>query len=293
MIVAITGGSGFIGSRLIDTLQKDGHQVIQFSRKSKPRSNVVQWDSNSGPPPADVVGKADAIVHLAGEPIAQIWTDSAKERIRASRVFGTRNLVEGLAASRRKPQTLVCASAIGYYGSRGDEILTEDSPPGTGFLPDICIEWEREADRAARLGVRVVKLRTGLVLGKGGGALVKMLPIFRVGLGGTLGSGNQWMSWIHVDDIIGLIRHALHQPVTGAMNGVGPNPVTNAEFTRALGKAIHRPAFLPVPGFAVKLLTGEMSQIVLDSQRVLPQVAEKSGYSFRHVRVDTALRASL
>jgi uncharacterized protein (TIGR01777 family) len=293
MRVAITGGSGFIGSRVIDALQKDGDQVIQFSRKSRPRSNVVQWDPNSGPPPAEVVEGTDAFIHLAGEPIAQIWTDSAKERIRASRVVGTRNLVDGIAASRRKPQMLVCASAIGYYGSRGDEILTEDSPPGTGFLPDICIEWEREADRAAPLGVRVVKLRTGLVLGKGGGALVKMLPIFKAGLGGTLGSGNQWMSWIHVDDIVGLIRHALHQPVSGAMNGVGPNPVTNAEFTRALGKALHRPAFLPVPGFAVKLLAGQMSEVVLGSQRVLPKVAETSGYSFRHVRVDTALRSSI
>jgi uncharacterized protein (TIGR01777 family) len=293
MTVAITGGSGFIGGRLVDALRNQGDDVIPFSRKARPGSNSVQWDPTSGPPPADAIERADAFIHLAGEPVAQIWTAGAKERIRQSRVAGTRHVVDGIAAAANKPKVLVCASAIGYYGFRGDEILTEESAPGSGFLPDVCIEWEREADRAAEFGVRVVKLRIGIVLGKGGGALERMVPVFKVGLGGTLGSGDQWMSWIHVDDVIGLILHALHEPVNGALNVVGPNPVRNAEFTRALGKALVRPAFIPVPGFAVKLLAGDMSQIVLGSQRVLPKVAEVTGYRFRYAHVETALKAAL
>jgi uncharacterized protein (TIGR01777 family) len=221
------------------------------------------------------------VFNLAGEPVAEgRWTDERKRRIRDSRVLGTRNLVAGLAGLTTRPRVLVSASAVGYYGDRGDQTLDETSSPGHGFLADVCVEWEREALAAERLGIRVVCVRTGIVLAHGGGALAKMLTPFRMGAGGKLGNGRQWMPWIHLDDEVGILLHAMKDArLHGAINAVGPRPVTNAEFTRALGRAMHRPAFLPVPKTALRLAFGEMSEILTASQRVLPKEAERTGYT--------------
>jgi hypothetical protein len=279
MRVAITGASGFIGRRLVRSLNADGHSVAAIGRD--PRALAA-------------VEGAEAIVHLAGEPVAQRWTRSAKRRIRSSRWEGTRRLVEAMRPLSRPPATLVCASAIGIYGPRGDEILTERSQAGEGFLASVCIEWENEAQRAVDLGVRVVKLRSGVVLGPDGGALAKMLPVFRMGLGGRLGSGDQWMSWIHADDLIALIRYAIDSPaLIGPVNATAPNPVTNAVFTESLASALGRPAFLPVPAFALRWLYGEMSEVLLGSQRVVPAAAEAGGFRFRYPQLDPALGSLL
>jgi uncharacterized protein (TIGR01777 family) len=232
-----------------------------------------------------------AVVHLAGEPVAQRWTRAAKERILTSRAEGTSRLVETLASLVQRPTVLVSASAVGYYGARGDEVLTEQSAPGEGFLSEVCIEWEKAAAKAEDLGIRVVRLRLGVVLGRDGGALAKMLPPFRLGAGGRLGSGDQWMSWIHLDDVVGLIRHAIDSPaLSGPVNATAPAPVTNAEFTRVLAAALNRPAVLPVPAFALRLLYGEMSEILLGSQRVMPAAAQSAGFQFRYTDLSRALR---
>jgi hypothetical protein len=235
------------------------------------------------------------VFNLAGEPVAEgRWTAERKRRIRDSRVLGTRNLVAGLAAQESRPRVLVSASAVGYYGDRDDEVLDETSSSGHGFLAEICVEWEREALAAERLGIRVVCVRTGIVLAPGGGALARMLTSFRLGAGGKLGSGRQWMAWIHLDDEVGILIHASQDArIRGAINAVGPRPVTNAEFTRALGHAIHRPAFLPVPMTALRLAFGEMSEILTASQRVLPREAERTGYTFKHPELAGALAAAL
>jgi uncharacterized protein (TIGR01777 family) len=273
MIVAVIGGSGFIGRRLTQRLRAEGHTVREISlRRGLP-----------------IVPVCHAVVHLAGEPVAQRWTRSARDRILKSRVEGTKSLVKAL--SEHPPPVLISASAIGYYGSRGDEILTEASKPGTDFLAQVVIAWEREARFAEQLGVRVVPLRFGVVLGRGGGALKKMLLPFRLGLGGRLGSGKQWMSWIHLDDLIALIGFAIESAhCKGVMNAVAPHPVTNAEFTHDLARALHRPAVFPVPEFALKLLYGEMSQVILGSQRVTPNAALQAGFEFRFPDLGRALR---
>lgn len=295
MTVTVTGATGFLGRRVVEALRQDGHTVVALSRRTNvafgPNVAVVYWDPMAGLPPDESLLRVDAVVHLAGEPVAQRWTPEVKRRIRDSRVLGTRNLVRAIAAVRRPPATLICASAVGYYGFRGDEILTEQSSPGQGFLPEVCVAWEQAANEAAGAGLRVVNLRIGVVLGDGGGALEKMLPAFRAGVGGRLGSGRQWMSWIHADDVVGLIRHALAQPLRGPVNAVAPVPVTNAEFTRELAAVLRRPALFPAPAFAVRALFGEMAQIVLGSQRVLPAAAESSGYSFAYRELGPALRA--
>ena len=244
-------------------------------------------------PPAESLREADAVIHLAGEPLAQRWTAEAKRRIRESRVAGTRNLVEALAALPRRPEALICASAIGYYGSRGDEVLTESSAPGSGFLPEVCVAWEREAQAAEAFGMRVVRVRTGLVLDAGGGALVRMLPPFRMGVGGRLGSGRQWMSWIHLEDLAALFQFAVESQVRGPLNAVAPNPVTNSDFTRELARALRRPAVFPVPGFALRLLFGEMADVLLASQRVAPGAAEAAGFRFRFPQLAPALEGLL
>jgi uncharacterized protein (TIGR01777 family) len=293
MNIAISGASGFIGRRLLKTLASAGHSLHVLSRHAGANLpagvRISVWDPLKGPPPEESLREADAIIHLAGEPVAQRWTAEAKQRIRESRVTGTRNLVEALAKLPRRPEALICASAIGYYGSRGDEILTESSAPGSGYLPEVCVAWEREAQAAKAFGMRVVRVRTGIVLDARGGALGRMLPPFRMGVGGRLGDGKQWMSWIHLEDLAGLFRLALENPVHGAVNGVAPYPVTNSDFTRALGRALRRPAVCPVPGFALRVLFGEMADVLLASQRVAPGAAEAAGFRFRFPQLAPAL----
>ena len=278
MNIAISGASGFIGRNLLMRLAKAGHSVHALNRHE---------------PPAEGLGEADVVIHLAGEPLAQRWTAEAKRRIRESRVAGTRNLVEALAGLPRRPEALICASAIGYYGSRGDEILTESSAPGSGFLPELCVAWETEAQAAEAFGMRVVRVRTGLVLGAGGGALQRMLPPFRMGVGGRLGSGQQWMSWIHLEDLAALFQFAVESQVRGPLNAVAPNPVTNSEFTRELARTLRRPAVFPVPEFALRLLFGEMADVLLASQRVAPGAAEAAGFRFHFPQLASALEGLL
>jgi uncharacterized protein (TIGR01777 family) len=294
MNITITGATGFIGNRLVQELLQAGQSIHALGRKRNPglpqAVRFSEWRSMETEPPSEALAAADAIVYLAGESVAQRWTPEIKRRIRSSRVDGTRNLVNALSKQSRRPQVLVCASAIGYYGSRGDELLTESSGPGTDFLAEVVVAWEQAARQAESLGIRVVPLRFGVVLGKDGGALAKMLPPFRLGLGGRLASGDQWMSWIHVDDVIGLIRFSLdNQAVRGPMNATSPQPVTNAQFTSDLAAALHRPAIAPVPGFALKLLFGEMAEVIVGSQRVIPKAARSAGYQFQYPELRPAL----
>lgn len=293
MKIAITGASGLIGRRLLKILAKEGHALHALSRHAgtnlPPGVRLSVWDPSKGEPPGDALREADAVVQLAGEDVAQRWTAEAKRRIRESRVASTRNLVSALAKLERKPGVLVCASAVGYYGSRGDETLTEASAPGVGFLPDVCVAWEREAQAAEALGIRVARMRTGVALDPRGGALKKLLPVFRMGAGGKLGDGQQWMPWIHLDDLVALFCFALENPVAGPVNAVAPQPVSNADFTRELARALHRPALFPVPKLALRLLLGEMSEVLLASQRVVPQSAEAAGFRFGFPELGGAL----
>jgi uncharacterized protein (TIGR01777 family) len=246
----------------------------------------------AGPAPSIAFSDVDAVFNLAGEPVAEgRWTEDKQRRIRDSRVLGTRNLVLGLATLERKPAVLVCASAVGYYGDRGNEELTEASAVGSGFLAEVCAEWEREARVAESLGVRVVCVRIGLVLAPNGGALQRMLPPFKLGLGARLGSGQQWTPWVHIEDVIGVLLHASRSAVTGALNAVSPAPVTNIDFTSALGRAVHRPAALVAPKTALRLAFGQMSEILVASQRVLPRATQLSGYVFQYPELNAALAA--
>jgi uncharacterized protein (TIGR01777 family) len=268
MKIAVTGASGFIGRRLMEKLGKEARAVSS-------RGNL------------EGLAGADAVVHLAGEPVAQRWTNEARERIRSSRVDGTRRLVDAMRAN--PPRVFVSASAVGYYGSRGDELLTESSSPTDDFLGRICLEWECEARKAEEFGVRVVCLRNGVVLGNGG-ALKKMLLPFKLGIGGKIGDGKQWMAWIHLEDTVGLIEFAISSlRMRGVVNATAPNPVTNTEFTRELASALHRPAILPVPQLALDLLFGDMAQIVYASQRVIPEAAMRAGYDFLFPKLNGAL----
>jgi uncharacterized protein len=291
--ITISGASGLIGRRLLKSLSGNGHVLQVLSRHAGTNMpggiKVYPWDPAKGEPPAESLRDVDAVIHLAGEPVAQRWTDEVKQRIRDSRVAGTRNLVQAISKLPSKPASLICASAIGYYGSRGDDMLPEAAAPGTGYLADVCVAWEKEAAAAVGLGLRVVSVRTGLALDARGGALPRMLPPFKMGVGGKLASGKQWTSWIHLDDLVGLYRFALENPLHGAVNGVAPYPVTNADFTKALAAAVHRPALFPVPSFALKMLFGEMAEILLASQRVQPKQAEASGYPFRFPQLEPAL----
>jgi uncharacterized protein len=277
LITTITGATGFLGRRISERLRASGGTVRAVSTRTPPRAEDLEG--------------CDAVIHLAGEPVAQRWTASARERIRTSRVEGTRGLVRALGGLARPPEVLICASAVGYYGSRGDEILTEASAPADDFLGQVCVEWEREAQEAEKLGVRVVRLRIAVVLSREGGALKRMLLPFRVGIGGKIGDGRQWMSWIHIEDLVALACFALATPaLRGAVNASAPNPVTNAEFTRELASALHRPAIFPVPKLALNLLYGEMAGIVYASQRVIPEAALASGFAFQFANIGTALR---
>jgi uncharacterized protein (TIGR01777 family) len=289
MRVTVTGASGLIGSRLVQALQQRGDEVTILSR-----GREVRWEPTQGPAPREALDGRDAVVHLAGENVAQRWSDDARRRIRESRELGTRNLVAGLASADPRPRTLVSSSAVGYYGPHGDEPVDEDTPPGDDFLAQLCVAWEREAQRAEELGLRVVRVRTGVVLDRDGGALAKMLPPFRLGLGGPVAGGRQYMPWIHVDDVVGIYLAALDGPGwTGPVNATAPEPVTNKAFSEALGRALHRPAAAPVPRLAIKALYGDMAAIVTEGQRALPRRTQALGYEFRRPDLDEALRAAL
>lgn len=289
----VSGGTGFIGGRIVERLLQDGHYVGVYSRQPgrEKRAAVAAyyWDPLAGEPTADSINAMDAVIHLAGEPVAQRWNAEVKRRIRDSRVLGTRALVEAISRVQHKPKVLVSASAIGYYGDRGDEILNESSAPGSGFLVDVCRAWEAEADRAAEFGLRVVKLRIGFVLGKNGGALAQMVPAFRAFVGGRLGSGKQWMPWVHINDVAEMFAHAVDNDISGVWNASSPNPVTNAVFTEEMAKTLHRPAIFPVPLFALRIAFGELAQHMLDSARVIPEAALKANFAFRYPDLGRAL----
>jgi len=299
MRVTVTGATGRIGAGLVAALQARGDEVTVLSRspdraRAALGTEAVAWRTEDEPAPAEALAGRDGVIHLAGEDVAQRWTDEAKRRIRTSRELGTRNLVAGLRAADPRPAVLVSASAVGWYGPRGDERVDEDTPAASDFLAEVCAVWEREAVAAEALGVRVVRVRTGVVLDKDGGALAKMLPFFRLGVGGPVAGGGQWMPWIHRDDLVALYLRALDDAAwTGAVNGTAPEPVTNKDFSRALGRALHRPAFAPVPGFAVRVLYGEMADIVVNGQRAVPKRTQALGFSFRHAQLDEALRDAL
>lgn len=293
MKVLITGATGTIGREL---LAKHRDAVVlsrdPFRANGLGASVDVQgWRPEAEPAPREAFRGVDTIFHLAGEPVAEgRWSREKKQRIRDSRVLGTRNLIAALATLTRPPRVLVSASAVGFYGDRGDQELDETSSAGDGFLAEVCEAWEREAMAAEKLGIRVVCVRIGVVVAPGGGALAQMLIPFKIGFGGRLGSGMQWMPWVHIDDVIGMLLHAgRRDEIRGPMNAVSSHPVTNSEFTRGLAQALHRPALLAVPKTALRLAFGEMSEILLASQRVLPRVAESSGYRFKYQELAGAL----
>ena len=301
MRVTVTGATGLIGGRLVAALTARGDEVTVLSRDpERARARLghavgaAAWDPVAGPAPAAALAGRDAVVHLAGEPVAQRWSEQSRARIRASRETGTRNLVAGIAAAEPRPRVLVSASAVGYYGPRGEEPVDETTPAGGDFLAGVCVAWEREAEAAAALGLRVARIRTGVVLDPDGGALAKMLPPFKLGVGGPVAGGRQYMPWIDADDLVGLYLAALDGDAwSGPFNGSAPEPVTNAAFAKALGRALRRPAVAPVPRLALKLLYGEMEEIVTTGQRAVPRRARELGYRWRHADLDAALRAAV
>jgi uncharacterized protein len=304
--VTVTGATGLIGPALVTALQARGDEVTVLSRDpdraratlgaigtSRP-VEAVGWDLMSEPVPEAALAGRDAVVHLAGENVAQRWTSRAKEAIRESRVTGTRHLLAGLGRAEPRPGTLLSASAIGYYGPRGEEPIDEEAPAGSDFLARVCAAWEAEAGQAAALGMRVVNVRTGVVLDRGGGALGKMLPPFKLGVGGPVAGGRQYMSWIHRDDLVGMMVAALEdERWSGPINATAPEPVTNREFSHTLGRVLHRPSLLPVPGVALRLLYGEMAEIVTAGARVMPAKPLVLGYQFRQPQLEGALRSAL
>jgi len=297
MKILLTGSSGFVGSALYAKLRSRGERLIRLVRRPPGlNQDQILWNPESGTLDTSTLEGVHAAVHLAGDPIAHgRWTPEKKRRIRDSRVKGTRLLAQALALLTPPPQVMICASAIGWYGPRGEEILTEQSGPGAGFLAETGREWEEACKPAADAGVRVVNVRFGIILEPSGGALKMMLPPFRMGLGGPLGDGRQWMSWVSRDDVVGAILHCINdRNVRGAVNVVSPNPATNGDFSRALGKALGKPAFFPVPAFAVRLLFGEMAdEALLASARVLPKKLQETGYSFQDPELLPALTRML
>jgi len=291
--IAVTGSSGLVGSALVPHLAEGGHQVVRLVRSRTVRPAEIAWDPEGGTIDSASLEGLGAVVHLAGESIADgRWTEAKKNRIRHSRVGSTRLLAATIAGLSRPPQVLVCASAVGYYGDRGDEPLREDSPPGGDFLAGVCRAWEGAAEAAARKGVRVVHQRFGMILSPAGGALARMLPPYRLGAGGPIGTGRQYVSWIALDDVLGAIGHALTAgTLRGPINTVSPHPVTNRDFSRVFGRVLHRPAILPMPAFAARLVFGEMADaLLLSSQRVEPARLLASGYRFLHPDLEPALR---
>jgi uncharacterized protein (TIGR01777 family) len=296
MKVLVTGATGLIGRSLCQALTGGGHTVIGVSRSTrKPpdlaAAEIHQWNPQRGPIASSALEGVDAVVNLAGEPIdSRRWSEQQKKLIRDSRVITTRNLIDTLCSIEHKPEVLISSSAVGFYGDRGNEQLDETSVAGRGFMTEVCLEWEREAERATECGIRVVEVRTGVVLSRDGGALKKMLGPFKLGIGGPLGSGKQWFPWIHVNDIVGIFQHALvTSALRGPVNGVAPEPATNKEFTQELARALHRPAFLPVPEAAMRVLVGEMAEVLFGSQQVLPKAALDSGYRFQYPGLAGAL----
>lgn len=293
MRIAVTGSSGLIGSSLVEVLEAEGHEVVRLVRSKAPGAREVAWDPAAGSIDAAALEGVSGAVHLAGEPIgSKRWTPGQKQKILDSRVQGTRFLATTLAALDHPPEVLVSGSAIGYYGLRGDQVLTERDDPGSGFLADVTQQWEAATFPAEKAGIRTVHLRTGIVFASRGGALAKLLPLFRLGLGGKLGRGDQWWSWITLEDEIRLIVHLLAADVSGPVNSTAPEPATNEDVTRALGRAFHRPTVLSVPKFALGLAMGRelTEQVILAGQRVLPAVAQDSGFEFQHPDLDGALR---
>ncbi len=294
MKILISGASGLVGKHLIPTLKAKGHEVYKLVRKTPKSSDEIQWDAEKGFSETEQakLENFDAVVHLAGDNVAsENWSDEKKRKIRDSRVVGTRVLVEALKRAKNPPKIFASASAVGFYGDRKDEILTEDSEQGEGFLTDVCTAWEDEIVKAERFA-RVVFLRIGVVLAKDGGALEKMLTPFKFGAGGAVGSGKQWMSWIALDDLVKLIHFALeNENLRGAVNAVAPNPVTNREFTETLGKVLHRPTFISVPEFAIKLLFGEMGEtLLLQGSRVVPKKLQAAGFEFEFTDLEKAMK---
>ena len=294
--IAVTGGTGLIGVAISRKLVERGDRVVVVTRDpSRARATLpagveaVPWPGGEGDPEA--LRGVDAIVNLAGEPIAQRWSPAVKARLKESRVGALERLFAAVERPGARPAVLVSASAVGYYGARGDEELTEGSGPGSGFLPGVCVAWEEAARRFEALGIRTARVRIGVVLARQGGALGRMLPLFRMGVGGPVGSGRQWMSWIHLDDLVDLLAFAVHDPrAAGALNGTAPEPVTNGEFAAAMGRVLRRPAVVPAPGVALRAVLGEMATIVLDGQKVLPARTRQAGFPFRHPSLEGALR---
>lgn len=294
MKILVTGASGLVGAAIVRNLSARSVEVLELVRNApKDKRREIRWNPSKGIEDTGRLEGLDAVIHLAGEPIAEgRWTEEKKRRIRESRVQGTKILSEALAGLEHKPQTLLSASAVGFYGARGDEVLTEESAPGNDFLAEVCREWEEATVAAARAGIRVVQMRFGVILNSKGGALKKMLTPFKLGLGGRLGSGEQYMSWIALDDVVGVVDHLLEKSeLREPVNVVAPNPVTNREFTHALGEALSRPTLFPVPKFALRLAFGEVADVaLLASQRVEPARLKESGYVFKFPELKDALR---
>jgi hypothetical protein len=297
MRIAITGATGLVGANLTKYLQGGGHEVLRLTRHAAGgQARDVLWSVERGLVNPEQLESCDAVVHLAGENIADgRWTEAKKERIRSSRVEGTASLCQSLAGLKAPPKVVVSASAIGFYGNRGEEVLTEESGPGAGFFPEVCQAWERATQAVEDKGIRVVHLRIGVVLCEDGGALAKMLVPFKFGLGGRIGSGEQYMSWVALDDLLGAIDFCLkNETMRGPVNATAPNPVTNADFTRLLGEALHRPTLFPVPAFALRLALGEMAdEALLAGARVMPTRLLAAGFEFRFGALAKALRHAI
>ena len=296
MKILISGSHGLVGTALIKSLETDGHEIFRLVRHYPNSEAEIEWSPDRYSIALAMIEGFDAVVNLAGESIAEgRWTDEKKRRIRESRVKGTKLLGDALANLTKRPKTFICASAIGYYGNRGDELLTESSAPGDDFLAAVCVEWEKASALATEKGIRVVNARFGVILDAKGGALAKMLPPFRMGIGGKIGSGKQWMSWIALDDVVGALNFALtNETLKGPVNFVAPNPVRNAEFTKTLGKVLSRPTLFPIPAFGVRLLFGEMGEaLLLGGQCVEPERLKSSGYQFQYSQLQTALSHAL
>jgi uncharacterized protein (TIGR01777 family) len=299
MKILISGSTGMVAKALIPVLENKGHEIYKLVRKSKDGQNEIVWDAEKGFSEENEkkIQGFDAVINLVGDNVAsERWDAEKKKRIRNSRVLGTRNIIEALKKNSAKPKVFISASAIGFYGNRGDEILTEESQKGEGFFPEVCSEWETEALMGAKaIGARVVLLRIGIVLAKDGGALKKMLLPFKLGLGGVIGSGKQWMSWIALDDLVRIILFSLeNDSIEGPINCTAPNPVTNYEFTKTLGKVLSRPTIFPIPALAIKFLFGEMGEtLLLEGNRVLPKRLQDSGFEFRFANLEEALKEIL